>query len=83
LALDTSATQGTGDTNGPPSGSSESLAWSTATDGVTIGSGSAAVGATGDVNPDTFHGTITQPVSYADGAGSYHVTLTYAASASV
>jgi hypothetical protein len=50
---------------------------------VTIGSGSAAAAPTGNVNPDTFSGTISQPVSYGDAAGTYAVTLTYAASAGV
>jgi hypothetical protein len=78
LHIATTATAGTGNTNAAPTGASVTIAWgSSAT--TTIGSGTAAADAGGTVNPDTFSGAISQPVSFGDAQGAYSVTLTYVA----
>ena len=84
LRLVTSAAAGAGDTNTAPAGSTKTITWGSLTK-VDIGTGTAVANATtpGTVNPDTFHGVISQPISYADTHGNYHVTLTYTASATV
>lgn len=78
-----SVTQPASDTNSRPAAHTVSLAWgSTTPASVTIGTGSALKSST-TVAPDTFTGTISQPVSYADAPGRYSVTLTYAAAPTV